>query len=390
MAVLHRLNQSASLLLSAPSIIHCMSKKTLVAVSSALLLGSSGCGTAATARALRTEPVSERLAEKCPKADGRSEPYVVTWDGPQRARFEGLARRNGVVVVAYEDCRLQVMSQCRAPGAYRYSGTERKTDIEKIHDADELYAKLPLGAVQLEDTLARSGELAVDWTVVGTFEAERAYRESDLQGVCQGATHVVTGLTVGAFEFSTASSARIDGHVGLPVGGLGGNQSSERSVLTSDGLRAACDNASLDDPAPPSGCGALIRIALEPLPEVFRRQEQALRESRTLYEGERSSARARRGWGYGLTVTSLVAGGLATTFALLGSHQNDKIREGGFATGSEIEDAGATGATYNGLAFGFGIGAGALFAIGLPLILFSDEPIPPHARDSAALGEVRR
>src|SRR5208283_460679 len=104
---------------------------------------------------------------------------------------------------------------------YAYSPITRKKDRVVMRDADDLYANVPIGAARLEAKLEKSGELDVDMTMVGRWEADRrTVRTDELQGSCDGATHVVSALTVGAFTFTAGADASVGG--GATVLGAGG------------------------------------------------------------------------------------------------------------------------------------------------------------------------
>ncbi len=87
-----------------------------------------------------------------------------------------------------------------------------------MRDTDDLYSKLPLGAASLEAKLRRAGELNVDMTIVGTYDADRSnVKMEELQGDCVSATHVVTSLTVGAFDFYAGAEAQVGATATLVV-----------------------------------------------------------------------------------------------------------------------------------------------------------------------------
>ena len=201
---------------------------------------------------------------KCGVSKSQARPLIVEWPSTDRADLEAQARR-GVVVVHYEGCDMEVLRQCRAPGAYGYVGLTRKDDRITIHDADELYEKVPLGAVQLEGKLQKAGALDVSMTIVGKYEAERpAFRKDELDGDCARATHVVTSLTAGAFEFFAGADAAVGGNAGAAGAGVGAASASKRELLNRDGDASACKSSS-DDKRPPDGCGALLRLEVVPL-----------------------------------------------------------------------------------------------------------------------------
>ena len=116
------------------------------------------------------------------------------------------------------------------------------------------------------------GSLTVSMTMVGMFEADReTVALDDLSGPCEGATHIVTGVQVGAYAFYAERTAAIAGGAGLSTGPtLGAGSEVERETLTRDGDPQRCAEASGDDGGPPEGCGALLRLEVVPLGELRR------------------------------------------------------------------------------------------------------------------------
>ena len=161
---------------------------------------------------------------------------------------------------------MRVLERCSIPAKYAYFGATRSEDKVVIKDEDDLYTNLPLGAAKLEGKLLRSGELTVDMDLVGRYEAERpVIRADELEGDCQGATHFVYGVAVGAFDFHAGADASVGGGVSFAgVGALGQSQS-EREPLKKSGDEAACAKATSADKAPPDGCGALVRLEVVPI-----------------------------------------------------------------------------------------------------------------------------
>lgn len=200
---------------------------------------------------------------RCSVAASTERPLVVGWPSTDRVSLEARLRR-GPVIARYQGCELEILRQCTLPGLYRYLGTTRKLDRLRIRSADELYANLPTNAVTLEGKLAKAGELSVAMALVGMFEADVGRRDRGaLDGDCGGATHLVAGVQVGAFEFVAGAQAELGGGVrAANIAGAGARSTAEREVLAQDGDAAACETSGPDDPAPPPNCGAVVRVEL--------------------------------------------------------------------------------------------------------------------------------
>lgn len=206
---------------------------------------------------------------KCGVRASAAKPLVVEWPAAERAALEARAVR-GLVPVRYEGCEMEVLTNCTAAGEYTYIGTNLKREGVKIKDADELYAQLPVGAAGLEAKLERAGQLNVDMVIIGRKEATQVeFNERDLEGRCDEATHVITGLTVGAFSFYAGASAGVGAGVKVGQIGAGASSSSEQEVLKQDGSEDACALAEQGALAPPDGCGALLRVEVVPIDPIF-------------------------------------------------------------------------------------------------------------------------
>src|SRR6185295_15203925 len=92
------------------------------------------------------------------------------WPASEKANLEARLRE-GAVVVSYSGCTLRMLPRCRARGGYQWRRTTTSTDVVEIRNSDELFAKMPVGAVSLEGELQRSGRLAVQTTVSGQLQS---------------------------------------------------------------------------------------------------------------------------------------------------------------------------------------------------------------------------
>ncbi len=225
------------------------------------------CGGGNAASGLATAPVyAPKDQAKCSVKASQQRPLIVEWPSADRAGLESQSKK-GLIVVKYTGCEMEVLRRCRARGTYAYTGTTHKRDRVTMRDVDDLYAKLPLGAGSLEAKLRRAGELNVDMTIVGTYDADRpSVASGDLEGAdCAGATHVVTSLTVGAFDFYAGADAAVGGGVRAGAAGAGASSTSKRETLNQDGDPAACARPTTNEKGPPEGCGALLRLEVYPI-----------------------------------------------------------------------------------------------------------------------------
>jgi hypothetical protein len=242
----------------------------LFAFATITILASIGCGLSPAEHLL--DPIATPWSgadDRCSDAPGAASPLVVSWAAAERGSLE---RRlgSGLVIVRHHGCAIEVLRHCSLPEAgYRYGMFTAKREEVRMRNADELYANLPAGAAQLEGELRRSGALTVTMRLVGMYEADRgAVHLDELAGDCGSATHVVTGVQVGAYTLEAESTAGVGAGVGLRGGPkLGGRSEAHRQVLTHDGEPTACEAARVGDAAPPDGCGTPLRLELVPLGE---------------------------------------------------------------------------------------------------------------------------
>lgn len=227
-------------------------------------MACAGCALATPAAELLEAPKFDPPDQtQCKIKKSQSKPLVVEWPSPDRMELETRAK-SGTVVVAYSGCEMRLLAHCRAPGTYRFVAGTPKKDRIVIRNADELWAAIPMGAARFEGRLEKAGQLTVAMTIVGRYSAERPQvRRADLEGLCDGATHVVVGLTVGAFEFFAGAAAEVGGGVEVVGVGAGGRSVAKHETITSDGDPAACRGSR--EQGPPADCGALIRVEVLPI-----------------------------------------------------------------------------------------------------------------------------
>jgi hypothetical protein len=337
------------------------------------------CGGSSPASQLVQIPKYDHGSAKCSVAKSQTAPLVVDWSSVDRAQLEALAR-SGVVPVKYSGCEMRVLANCSVnDAAYRYVGTTRKHDEDHIRNADELYAKLPLGAARLEGTLQRAGELSVAMTIVGRYQFDRTLRKAELEGDCGEATHVISALTVGAFAFEAGGSARVGGEVSAFGAGAGTKSEASRDVLSQDGVAAECEKAGADDARAPAGCGALIRLELRVLPETVAQvvQDETKRaDDQRMQDVARANAKETRTWAYvaGSAGLGVIAAGVA--FTLLASSAKSSIQNGSLATSSDIESAASRTASFQGASYFSYVVGGSLLLTGIGLLMFGPASDP--------------
>jgi TPR repeat protein len=239
-------------------------RRSLAALlTSALLAGCSGGNVASElAKAPEFQPKGET---KCGVTKSQARPLIVEWPSSDRAALEARVKQ-GLVAVRYQGCEMEVLTRCSGPGSYGYTGITPKSDKITMKDSDELYANIPVYAAKFESKLQKSGALNVAMTIVGRWDASRgSVHANELKGECAEATHLVTALTVGAFEFFAGSEAEVGAGATIAGAGAGAKSAAERETLNRDGEATSCQKAAENDKTPPFGCGALLRLEVVPI-----------------------------------------------------------------------------------------------------------------------------
>lgn len=195
---------------------------------------------------------------KCQVAASQSNPLVTEWPASEKAHLQSLASRH-VVAVAYTGCELRIIPECNVPGTYDWHRTTLATDTLEIRNADELYAKLPIGAISLEGELARSGQLAVQTTVAGQLRAESA-GTLPASEACRSATHFVSAISVGAFKLLSGAQSATAGGAGIGGVGAGARHEGGKQVLRTAGDPDACGKEA--DAGPNVECASPIQLFL--------------------------------------------------------------------------------------------------------------------------------
>jgi hypothetical protein len=158
---------------------------------------------------------------------------------------------------------MHILDGCSAGGKYVYQRTTLATDTIEIQNQDELFSKLPLGAVSLEGELGRSGRLAVRTTVSGHLKWKEGSPLPPGEA-CSRATHVIAGVAIGAFKLLSGGTARAGGGVGVGgIGEVGGKASRSEEVLREAGDPSACSGST--DESAPANCRSPIQVFLHPV-----------------------------------------------------------------------------------------------------------------------------
>jgi len=199
---------------------------------------------------------------KCQVAASHDSPLVTEWPASAKAHLETLLAQRAVAV-SYSGCELRIADECSLPGRYVWQRTTLSTDTVEIQNADELWAKLPLGAAALEAELERSGRLAVRTTVSGQMRLEAPPGPVPEDGSCAAVTHVVSAISVGAFRMMSGGAVRGGGSASTPIGGASAESRRQESLLREAGDAERCHEST--DAAASMDCASPIQLFLLPV-----------------------------------------------------------------------------------------------------------------------------
>lgn len=237
-----------------------------IALALAVAAVVSSCGSPASAPGRLAQHLAPLpRPATCNQGEDESDRLVVDWPPLERSKLESAVRR-GVVLVHVSGCSAHLVDGCSTRRRYEYSPTSRQREVVTVRDRGELGAKLPLGALRFTASLEESSALHVAMTVVGRYESEpRPLPASDLEGSCDGVTHVVANISVGSFVITSASDGRLEGSASSIAFASHARGEAERRRLDSAGVEDRCAEAKRSDAAPPEDCGIPLRIELRRL-----------------------------------------------------------------------------------------------------------------------------
>jgi hypothetical protein len=221
---------------------------------------------------------------QCKAVTGATDPWLVEWDPPDKVRLQSKAKK-GVLLVKYAGCELEVLYGCEQEGSYEFTPTTRSRQTEYINNEDELFAKLPIGALNLAAEFKQGDRWSLDYVLVGTQDTtvDKVDR-ANLIGRCAQATHFVQGMAVGAYQLGSAAHRKGGAEATLYGAGAGGSSGGEAGLLRQDGRYEKCTREETE--ATDSGCQAIVQLYLEPVSGALPEPEVACPEGTEYKNGK--------------------------------------------------------------------------------------------------------
>ncbi len=349
-----------------------------------LLLTLSGCGAFFPSKLSPSDghvrgPQND--PNRCVVASTHREPLVTEWTASSKARLELLLTATladadkYAVAVEYSGCELRIIDGCQPTGAYDWSKSTLSRDTVDIHDADDLYAKLPLGAAKLEGALTRSGRLSIQTTVAGQIRLRRAsvdFDEVATDASCADATHIIESVSIGAFKMIEGGKLHASvGGSAMGIGHAGAATSRAERLMREAGSDADCQRTT--EGKPHLGCRSPLQLFLLPIPNRTARVNQIAALSASSSAGHQADKAGKdsplRTLSYvlgGLGIVGLAGGGASLGVS---SSIDNKIANGNYATPDDILNAQNSLVTTRTLGSAGLISGGLLLGIALPLFL---------------------
>ena len=221
---------------------------------------------------------------QCKDVTGSTDPWLVEWEPSQKVRLQSKSKK-GVILVKYAGCDLEVLYGCEVVGSYSFTATTRSSQTEYINSEDDLFAKLPIGALKLAAEFKQGDKWSMDYVLVGTQETSvDNVDRANLEGRCAQATHFVQGMAVGAYELGSAAHRK--GSAGATVynAGVGGSSGGAAGLLRQDGRYEKCKLEETE--ATHSGCQAIVQLYLQPVTGAFPEPEVACPEGTEFRDGQ--------------------------------------------------------------------------------------------------------
>ncbi|HEY6561650.1 MAG TPA: hypothetical protein VI072_30475 [Polyangiaceae bacterium] len=226
-----------------------------------------GCGGAGAPLRASAPKLSDDEA-LCRAAALRETPLVTEWSSAEKASLQARLRSGGLAV-EYTGCSMRPILSCNVRGSYRWQRTTLSSDTIDIQNKDELFTKLPLGALALEGELARAGMLQVRTMVGGQYVLEgTSAADVPDYGDCAQATHLLSALSIGSFKLNSGGSLRAGAAIGVGDVGGGAETASSENMLREAGDFESCKLST--DETPDIGCSSPIQAFLVPLPRFTK------------------------------------------------------------------------------------------------------------------------
>ena len=234
----------------------------LLLPASALLLAAVSCGGSALEPApVTVTTIPTVVAAACDSNAETSSVYVVGLPNLQRTELELALDAKDLTVVSFSCNKLTLLKRCKASGNYTFRGARPKQSVLYLETAEQIRAALPLGADELvngfQSKAASKHKLDLGLAIVGEqLSPSSSFTQTELQGECAGATHVVVGATRGAFALATSEANTPRTVEQIFKAGI------SNAAPQAGGTLSGCNSAADGSIRPPQDCQAVLGLEL--------------------------------------------------------------------------------------------------------------------------------
>jgi hypothetical protein len=177
----------------------------------------------------------------------------------------------GLIAVRYTTdgptAALEVLPNCHISGSYKYAQYSMRQKTLRIESKDQLAASLPLSYAHFAAAVEQQTKLEIEYKSPGDYNA--VMDQIALGEGCEGATHVVEHVFVGAYVTHQMAAQKIQasGAAPGPIGpSASGGSSGLDEAKTSAGMFNACDQNSPE--APPLDCDEPLNLSLRAIGSI--------------------------------------------------------------------------------------------------------------------------
>lgn len=176
--------------------------------------------------------------------------------------------RSNIFLVRYDPKKPDALEwiNCPIPATYSYrQANGRRVESIYIQSQQELQAKVPVNYARFAGYVKNGKALEFNYVTIGSYELLSDFKIPTNDDDCNRATHYVSTLSVGAFNFAEQRHTEgkleaTENTTGVGVGIGGGRSSGE---MTSMGDLASC----MDDQAAFNDCFTPLQVMMMPIPK---------------------------------------------------------------------------------------------------------------------------
>lgn len=240
-----------------------------------ILLAGSGCAGNSAGSAARPKEVSasEAMGDQqvqCSASDD-DRTLIVDLDASDRKTIEEMVSSKKVVPIVAYDCKtLKILPTCKLETEFSYIGSSPRERVIEIESFDKVAADIPLASASFKASVQAGRRVDIALAEVGSkSSALELVAKPQLvplrKGDCEGATHFVYKVDVGAFAIAQKTSGEASAAADVFGKGASAESKDAKKSSTSEGKLDSCRASASDDKSSPADCGVPLRLHLRRL-----------------------------------------------------------------------------------------------------------------------------